>query len=31
MVKAKVKVTKMPKDDVTLTLDLDSILTSALR
>ena len=30
VIKAKVKVTKMPKDDVILTLDLDSILTSAL-
>jgi hypothetical protein len=30
VIKAKVKVTKMPKDDVVLTLDLDSILTSAL-
>ena len=30
VIKAKLKVTKMPKDDVVLTLDLDSILTSAL-
>jgi len=30
VIKAKVKVSKMPKDDVVLTLDLDSILTSAL-
>ena len=30
VIKAKVKVTKIPKDNLTLTLDLDSILTSAL-